>query len=93
MRLIDAGPTHMRQATSSPTPNAHATAAFTGDTCVTTTTSRSRASSASDSHADRTRAPSAAKDSPPSGAQATSARHAAHVSAGTSPAPKPSNAP
>ena len=42
MRVIDAGSRWERHATSGPTPSAHANAAFTGDTWLTTTTVRSR---------------------------------------------------
>ncbi len=93
MRVIDAGPTHMRQAVSSPTPSAQATAALMGDTWLTTTTSRPDASSTSPSHASRTRSPSEASDSPPGGRQPTSDRHAAQVAADTSEIGRPSSSP
>src|SRR5262245_7980974 len=85
MRVSEAGATHMRHATSSPTPSAQATAALIGETWLTTTMSRSPASAARSSHAARTRTPSAAIDSPPGGAQPASDRQVAHDAAGTSP--------
>src|SRR5262249_42302013 len=55
MRVIEPGATNERHAISSPTPSAHARAAFTGETCVTTMTSLSSASGSSSAHAVDTR--------------------------------------
>ncbi len=93
MRVIDAGVTWVRQATSSPTPRAHATAALIGETWVTTTTVPSLAIGDSSSSADRTRSPSATSDSPPGGVKVTSDRQRSHVPAGRSAKGRPSNSP
>ena len=91
MRVIEAGATKVRQATSSPTPSAQATAALIGDTWVTTTTSRSAASSARSSQAARTRSPSVEQRLAAAGREGESARHAAQRSAGTSRSGVPSS--
>src|SRR6476661_2529280 len=58
MRVADPGETNMRHAVASSTPSAQATAAFSGDTCVVTTTVPSAAASTRSVHAARTRTPS-----------------------------------
>ena len=67
---------------SSPASSAQPMAALIGDTWLTTTTSRSCASSSRSSHAARTRTPSVANDSPPPGTKCGSARHEVHTSGG-----------
>ena len=81
MRVIDAGATHSRQETSSPTPSAHPTAALTGETWVTITVVRSTGepAEATSSSAARTRSPRWWSDSPPGGAKSTSERHSAQT--------------
>ena len=93
MRDTLASSTYILHETSIGTPSAHATAAFTGLTCVTTTTVDLDASSARSEQAADTRPASISKDSPPGGAYDASVRHVANVASGIDPGARPSNSP